>query len=401
MARIRIVLAAATAAACVATVQAGSAAASPPITPGSTAFSTPSYTGTGTVRATLALTGSLGGLLDGLIGPIVNQDLNPLVDALKALSFNSLVSAALGVSSSYTAGTPSFETTPAPGAFPAETVPPAGCGDAAGLPCYDASSNLAPALGSLASIALSRVSGYTQQLQNSADVHQTMFGRSRVAGPSVSVLPGIAGLANPLASSSTVDSKALCPNDGTDPDATSNVSSVTLLGGLVRFSVVDGDVATLTVNGVSYTGVATLPTVTVGAVTISPYGGTAVRVAVAISAAQILGAIGLPASITSVLLGDVPTASLSLNVIVGPRSALTTTSSMSTGLGIAVDLSGSIGFTLLGLVGASVTIPSGATGGNFGNILDLRLAYATCTVGAYPGSPGSGSSAKAIPPALV
>jgi len=79
-----------------------------------------------------------------------------------------------------------------------------------------------------------------------------MFGRAQVANPSVRVLPAISSLVNPLVSAGIVNSKANCPNDGSDPSASASATSVSLLGGLVALTVVDGDVASLSVNNVSY-----------------------------------------------------------------------------------------------------------------------------------------------------
>jgi hypothetical protein len=395
MSPLRVIAATLAATAAVAVAQAGPAAAAPPITPGATAFSVPVFTGSAALRANLTLTGSLGGLLDGLIGPIVNQNLNPLVTALQSLAFNSAVASTLGISSSYVAGTPAFQTTPAPAPFPTDVVP-APCGVAVGLPCYSASSGLDPLLGSLASIGLSLVNGYTQQVQNSADSTSPMFGRAQIGNPSVRVLPAIAGLANPLVSAGTVNAKANCPNNGSDPSATASATSVNLLGGLVTFGVLDGDITSLKVNGVSYTSIDTLPTLTVAGITIAPFGGTAVKVTVPISAAQILGALGLAPAVVTTLLGDAVGSSLNLGIIVGPRTSVTSTSATATGLTIGADLSGSLNFSLLGLVGATVSIPSGIRSANYGNVLDLRMGYTTCTTGAY-----AAAISRPVPPVLV
>jgi len=395
MRRLRVVVATLAVTACVAAVEASPAAAVTPITPGATAFSAPVFTGTASLRANLALTVSLGGLFDDLIGPIVSQDLNPLVAALQSLTFNTVLGSALGVSSAYTALTPSQQTTPGPAVFPTDTVP-SPCGVALGLPCYSATSGLAPSLGPLASIGLDLISGYTQQVKNSADATSPMFGRAQVANPSVRVLPAISSLVNPLVSAGIVNSKANCPNDGSDPSASASATSVSLLGGLVALTVVDGDVASLSVNNVAYGTIASLPTLSVAGVTVAPYGGTAVKVTVPVSAAQILGALGLAAPVVSVLLDDSVGAALNLSVIVGPQTSVTSTSATAVGLAIGVDLSGSISFSLLGLVGATVSIPSGISGGNYGNVLDLRMAYTTCTSGAY-----TAPISRPVPPALV
>jgi hypothetical protein len=273
---------------------------------------------------------------------------------------------------------------------------PASCGVAVGLPCYSATSGLAPPLGPLASIGLGLVKGYTQQVQNSADANSPIFGRAQAANLAVSVLPGVSSLVSPLVSAATINSKANCPNNGTDPSANASTSSVSVLGGLVSFTVVDGDVATLSVNGVLYGTIAGLPAVTVAGVTVAPYGGTALKVTVPITATQLLGALGLPASVVTTLLGYSAGASLKLAIIVGPRTAETLASATAAGLAVSVDLSGSMTFSLHPLVGATVSIASGISGSNYGNILDLLLAYTTCTSGAY-----TAAISRPVPPALV
>ena len=371
------------------------AATSLPVTAGATALSIPAFTGSATLRATLTLTGALGGLLDALISPIVNQALNPLVAALQTLTFNTLVAGALGASSSYSAGTPALQSSPGPAAFPADLLP-SPCGAAYGTPCYNATSGLAPSLGSLASLGLNLVDGYTQQVLASADATNPILARAQLANPSVRVLPAVSSLANPLVTAGAVDAKANCPNDGSAPSASASASSVRLLNGLVTFNVLSGDVANLNVNGVAYATLASLPVLTIAGVTVQPYGATALKVTVPISATQIVNALGLAGAVVSELLGDSPGASFNLAVIVGPRTSETSTAATAGGLAIGVDLSGSITFNLLGLVGATVAVPSGVGGSNYGNVIDLRLAYATCAAGSNTpvGTPP-------IPPALV
>jgi hypothetical protein len=234
----------------------------------------------------------------------------------------------------------------------------------------------------------------------------------------VSILPGLTALVpglptavNPLVSASTVAAKATCPNDGavgatkpnTPPSINETVSNVNVLGGLVTFGVLDGYLSTLKVNGTSYqvngpknSGIPELGTVTVAGVTISPYGNS-VRLSIPMTVSQVLNALGLPAAVISALTGFSPTSSVTMNLIVGPNSALTNNSASAWGLGIGVDLSGSLSFNVLDLVTATVKVPTGIGSGNVGNVLDLRLAYTACQSGIKQ----SGSVTKAIPPALV
>jgi hypothetical protein len=387
------------------TATAPSASATPTLTTSASAYSAAAATGTGSLAANLQLSGSLGGLLDSLINPIVSQDLNPLVAALQS-SVNGAVASAIGASSSLNASTYPTEPqmTPAPAAFPSDTLP-SPCVSSGAQPCYSgvsAAVNGAP----LASVSTGLLSGYVEQVQKSADTTNPVFGRASVANPTVSVLPLLGSLAsatNPLVSASLVAAKANCPNDGapgatkpvTSPSVSMTASNVRLLGGLVTFSVLNGTITSLVVNGVSYASVLDLPTVTVGGVTISPF-GSSVSVSIALSVSQVLSALGLPAAVVSALNGFTPTSSVALTLLVGPNSTLTSRSASAWGLGIGVNLSGSLSFNVLGLVTAAVTIPTGISGSNFGNVLDLRLAYATCQSGVNvpPVVP-------VVPPALV
>ena len=403
-ARVRVRRAAVAAAAgCALTVAlAQPAYADPNITPGASAFSAAATTGTGTLKAYLQLSGSLGGLLDVLISPIVNQYLNPLVAALQG-SVNPLITPALGASSSLSATTPATQSGAAPGTFPNETLP-SPCPSSGPVPCYQAAGvtnlNLAP----LASATVGAVQGWTAQVPSSIDPTVPIYGRARAASTSISALTGITTLANPLVTTGAVDAKANCPNDGqsgaskpkTAPSASLQASGVSMLGGLVQLSVANGSITNLVINNVSYpNGVVNLPTVQAGSISVSQY-GTAVAVSVPVAASDLLGALNLEPSVVSKLLGYAPTSTVTLRVVVGPSSAVTSTTSSAYGLTVGVDLSGSLGFNLLGLVTAAVNVPSGLGGSNFGNLLDLRLATVTCRSGTAtaPANP-------AVPPALV
>jgi hypothetical protein len=195
-----------------------------------------------------------------------------------------------------------------------------------------------------------------------------------------------------------VDSKANCPNDGvTDPSTSVSASNVKILNGLVTLNVLNGAIANLVVNGTTVGSLSSLtPTTLAGGIKVQSY-GTAVRVDVPLTLNQLLTGLNLGSSATTELLNDVTSASLTLSVVVGPSSSLTTTTAKAWGLGIGADLSGSLTFDLLGLAGARVALPSGLGGGNFGNLADLRLAYTSCTAG----TASTPTSTPAVPPANV
>ena len=394
----------------VGSVVAATPAAATPVTNNASAYAAAAGTGSARLGAGLQLTGSVGGLLDSLISPIVNSALNPLLAALTG-TVNTLVASNLGASSTLNAGTPTGQSGTAPAAFPNETLP-SPCSSSGVEPCYNVGSNALSAT-PLVNVSLGQLDGWTQQVPSAADATNPIYGRAHDASPSVSILPGLTSIApllpsatNPLISATAADAKANCPNDGavgaskpkTAPSASVSASGVSLLGGLVTFSVANGLIAGLNVNGTSYGDVLSLPSLTVSGVTINPFGNS-ILIGIPLSVSQVLTALGLPGSVVTQLMALSPTSSVTVNIVAGPSTTVTNTSVSAWGLGIGVDLSGQLNFNLLGLVGATVTIPTGISGGNLGNVIDLRLAYATCQSGTNSGSGGGGS--PAIAPALV
>jgi hypothetical protein len=395
--RARLLVAAVTACATSLVVTAAPAAATP-VTTGASAASVPAFTGSASLAASLSLTGSLGGLLNGLISPIVTSALNPLVAALQG-SLTSSVYSALGLGSGLSAGTPSVQAAAVPGTFPGDLTATSGLPSpctttSTTQPCYSGSGtgssplSLAP----LVSLGVGALRGYTEQQSTSPT---PIFGRSQVASASVSVLPAIPTLVSPLVSVGTVDAKANCPSTGA-PTASVSSANVTVLGGTLVIGVANGTIGTVTVGGNTY-NLGNLPTGAVAGLTLAAY-GTALEVGIPLTLSQVLTGLGLGASAVTELLGDaLPNASLTLGLVIGPNSQVTANSATAWGLGIGVDLSGSLGFNLLGLVGATVSVPTGIGGGNYGNLLDARLAYAACTSGTTSTSGGT----AIVPPALI
>jgi len=366
------------------------------VTTGASAYSAGATTGSANLTTTLTLTGAVGGLLDGLISPIVSSALNPLVSALQS-TVNGTVSSVLGSGSSNNAGSPTQQTGPKPPTFPTDSLPSPCSAASTTQPCYSAASGSVSA--ALASVSTGAVRGYTQQTQQSDDATNPIYGRAQIASASVSALSGISSLTSPLVSAGVIDAKANCPNDGsTAPSASVSATSVSLLGGLVTLNVANGAIANLKVNGTTVGSLGSLSPTTVGAVKVQSY-GTAVKLDVTLSLANLLSTLNLDSSAVSELLGDVTSSSLTLSVIVGPNTTVTSNSAKAWGLGVGVDLSGSLTFNLLNLVGARVLLPTGISGGNYGNLVDLRLGYASCTAGS--GGSGGSSSTPAVPPANV
>ena len=154
-------------------------------------------------------------------------------------------------------------------------------------------------------------------------------------------------------------------------------------------------ISTVTVAGTSYT-LNNLPATAIAGVSLGTY-GSALKITIPLTLQQLEVALSLSASAISQLNANAnASTSLTLTVIVGPNSVVTSTSAKAWGLGIGVDLSGSLGFNLAGLVGATVSVPTGIGGGNYGNLLDARLAYSACTSAA-----SNPTSTPAVPPALI
>jgi hypothetical protein len=410
--RMRATVAAASAAALLGAVVASPAPAealSPGITNGASAYAAAAGTGTAALQANLQLSGSLGILLDAQIRPIVSQTLDPLLSALQG-TVNSVVSGVLGASSSYSASTsPSQQQySTAPAAFPTDTTP-SPCLSVGSQPCFSAVSATA-SVPPLISTQVGAISGYAEQVMSSADATNPIFGRASVASPQVSVLPGIPTLipglpsiGNPLIGAGLINAKANCPNDGapgatkpkTGPSVSLSASGVTLLGGLITLDVLNGQIANLKVNNVSYASLLSLPTLTIAGITVSQY-GSAVLVSIPLSLSQILAGLGISGAVGTALTSLGLTSTLALKLIIGPNSVVTSRTATAWGLGVGVDLSGSLSFNLLNLVTASVNVPSGITGSNFGNLLDLRLANTTCQSGVV-----MPATTPVIPPALV
>jgi hypothetical protein len=273
----------------------------------------------------------------------------------------------------------------APPAWPNNTVP-SPC--PTGAHCYSAGStsgSVASGTTGLASVSMGGLTGYVEQVQQSADPTNPVLGRASGSGVSVSALQaaGLASLASPVVLAAAAKSAANCPNDfasgaskpTTAPTANTQATGVSVLGGLVTFDAANGWPTNLHVNGVSLPdtvdnkgntvpGVLSLTKQTVNGVTIARFGQ------------------GVVLTIPS---------TMKLSISVASAATVTSRTAEAWGLGVGVDLSGTLTFNLLGLVTATVTVPTGIAGTNNGNLLDLRLAYSRCT---------SGNGGTTTPPAV-
>jgi hypothetical protein len=199
-----------------------------------------------------------------------------------------------------------------------------------------------------------------------------------------------------------------CPTPGTGtPSAALTLSGVSLIGGLIKAQLANGsNLAQVSLNGGSWqaiTGVSSILTAVPNTTLQVRANGDFLQVSESIGIDRLLAALGL-GGLFSGLPGQIDThdTDLTLSITIGPGSSTANgnTGISAWGLEVGVDVSGTIAvkeLSSLGLLGgqAVITIPSGITGSHYGNLMDLKLAYATCTSGAAP------ASTRWIPPGVI
>jgi hypothetical protein len=293
-----------------------------------------------------------------------------------------------------TAGTPSFQGSESYSGFPGDSWPSSCSASDATTPCYQAANTSVAS--SLVTLGVPVLRGYTQE---STGGPNPIYGRAQVTNPSVTLplvatVPGLPANGS-LLTASTVNSYAACPNNGSAASAGVSAASVQLLGGLIGVGLSGNSVSSVTIGGKSYS-LASMPSTAIAGVNLSTY-GSALKVTIPLTLQQLELGLNLSNSVISTLNANaIANDSLTLTLIVGPNTTVTSTTAKAWGLGVAADLSGSLSFDIAGLVGATVTVPSGIGGGNYGNVLDARLAYAACKAGS-----ASATSTPAVPPALI
>lgn len=265
-----------------------------------------------------------------------------------------------------------------------------------GSTSYPHGASLGIAVPGVAQLVLSGPSG-------SVSTSPAYAGTSAFTGGTLAVL-GISAASLGVASAT-----ATCPTSGsTAPSAAVALTGVTVFN-RVQAKVANGSAA-LQVSldgGTSWRGITSLsPTLTpVAGTTLSVRAnGNLLQVTQSIPLTTLLSALGL-GDLLDGLSGAIDTSgtSLALSVTVGPGNAASLTDSTGAtawGLEVGADLAGTVSVRLLSLLGgvlggATVTIPSGITGSAYGNVLDLKLAYATCVAGSVVPTP------KWIPPGLI
>ena len=213
------------------------------------------------------------------------------------------------------------------------------------------------------------------------------YSAARTAGLDLSVLGISLGDLGVASSSSQCLASGVCSSAGT-------LASLSLLSGVVSARTATDGSLQVSVNGSSFAPLSALTsptTVSAAGVTATVQAqGAALRVNVALSLDQLLGALGI-ADVLSSLNASVLSSTITLSLTIGAGQATTTGGVSAWGLELGLGLSADIEISVVGLVQVSVVVPGDATSGN---LLDLELAYTTATSAASTGLSGA-------PPDLV
>jgi hypothetical protein len=199
-----------------------------------------------------------------------------------------------------------------------------------------------------------------------------------------------------------------CPTVGTGtPTADLKLGGVSLIGGLIKAQLANGSYLTqVSLNGGSWqsiTGVSSILTAVPNTTLKVRANGNFLQISQSIGLDRLLAALGL-GGLFSGLPGTVDTRNtdLTLSITVGPGQSVASGGNgiAAWGLQVGVDVSGTIAvknLSSLGVLGgtAVINVPSGISGDHYGNVMDLRLAYASCTSGSAP------PVTHPIPPALI
>ncbi len=168
----------------------------------------------------------------------------------------------------------------------------------------------------------------------------------------------------------TVQSSAHCDKDGACTQ-TQQVQGLRLLNGMVDASLANGsDLWTASFDGQSI-GVAglSIPLGLGGIKAAAFVDGSLIKVRLGISLNGLLNVLTLDG-----LLGQ-DAASITLTLTIGPGHVAAGGSTGAWGLDLGLDLAANLSISLPLLGGVSITIPTGISGENYGNLLDLKLAY--------------------------
>jgi hypothetical protein len=307
------------------------------------------------------------GLLS-FLSPVISGVVNPLTAALTALPSTLLTDVAAGLTGSGLQATnPGIaQTAPSAGTYPASCA-------SGGWNSSDCYGPTIPTVSAAPLLALT--SGATQGFATGDSTGYTA--RAKIADPNLTVLGlniGDLGL---------VEASSFCSTSAcTSTQALSNLS---LLGGAVQAKIASGNLFQVSVAGGAYVTVSGLSTKS-GTGGGLPYtvsaNGNLLKVQIGLSLTQLLTGLGLGNLLSTVSgLADAGSTA-SLTLVIGPGTAPVTGSTQTWGLEVGVDLSASISLSLLGLAGVTIAVPTGISGANYGDLLDLKLAYTNAYSGA-------------------
>jgi hypothetical protein len=189
------------------------------------------------------------------------------------------------------------------------------------------------------------------------------------------------------------DAAAQCLANGTCT-ATSTLTGLSLLSGTVAAKTAGDGSLLVSIAGGPYVAVSTLSSpVSVSAAgvlsaTVQAQSG-ALRIKVGLGLTDLLAALGIGASLSSVNATDAGSA-VTLSLTIGPGTKSSSAAASAWGLDVSVGLDVNVQLSVLGLVTVGLAAPDSATG----NLVDLQLAYASAAD--TDNSPISGA-----PPALT
>lgn len=196
-----------------------------------------------------------------------------------------------------------------------------------------------------------------------------------------------------------------CPTIGSGtPSAAVSMADLQLVNGLVDARLRNGTFEASVDGGITWAAVRDLHLTTVPGHSDLQIvaNGDLLQVKESIGLSQLLGSLGL-GGLFSGLPGQIDNSAtaLTVSITVGPGSSATGGNGISAwGLAVGVDVAGTITvkeLSALGVLGgtAIITVPTGISGSHYGNLMDLKLAYATCTSGDAP------PPVTRIPPGLI
>ncbi|SOD74769.1 hypothetical protein SAMN05892883_3960 [Jatrophihabitans sp. GAS493] len=339
-------------------------------TPTGTSYSAAVKTGPGLLKPTITSTGLL-----SFLQPILNAVVNPLIQGVAAMPteiVNAITNAILG---KYKATTPTSSVSmPAGGAFPSCTSP-----GFSSVNCYN--TGFSAGVPNLISFSASGPVGFT-----TADA-------TAYSAKAQSYSSSLSAFGFNLFSNAGPTSGVSCPVTGTagSPAATWTMATTSLLGGLITTQTAS---SSSSAPFSASMGGKTISTAPVGG-TLGDANGThftatvtnqGLYVQLALNPGQLTTSSGLGSSFFADQGTSPVTAAIQLTIHIGPGGVTTTNSAEAWGLAIGLDLAFNFGFNIMGS-GLYISAPSGLSGTNFGNLLDLKYAYTNCGTGtALPGA---------------